>query len=174
MTFNEDGFILVKSLITKDEAIKLAIDIENNQNNPNLEDLQVPNTPAFYNHFYVNKKQSEIMSKIEEYSGSKLLKTYTYCRLYKKGDTLKIHKDRVECEISLTLDLGGDEWPIYIMDKNDKTLKFNLEPGDALIYKGCERPHWREAFEGEKHPQVFMHFVDANGPYKNLKGDPTR
>jgi hypothetical protein len=25
-----------------------------------------------------------------------------------------------------------------------------LEPGDGLLYKGCERPHWREPMPGAK------------------------
>ena len=34
--------------------------------------------------------------------------------LYKQGDELKRHKDRPSCEISTTLNLGGDPWPIFI------------------------------------------------------------
>ena len=25
-----------------------------------------------------------------------------------------------------------------------------LEPGDGMIYKGCERPHWREPLQSNK------------------------
>ena len=41
----------------------------------------------------------------------------------------------------------------------------NLEPGDMLIYKGCDLFHWREKFEGEHHLQAFLHYNDKNGPY---------
>jgi hypothetical protein len=32
----------------------------------------------------------------------------------KKGMNLKRHKDRFSCEISTTMNLGGDDWPIYL------------------------------------------------------------
>ena len=52
--------------------------------------------------------------KMEEVTGLKLYPAYTYARIYKKGDILKRHKDRFSCEISTTMNLGGDDWPIYL------------------------------------------------------------
>ena len=47
-----------------------------------------------------------------------------------------------------------------------------LEEGDAMIYRGCELPHWREAYnEGTKLAQVFLHYVDANGKFTEWKDD---
>jgi hypothetical protein len=46
-----------------------------------------------------------------------------------------------------------------------------LRPGDALIYRGIELAHWREAFQGEKMAQVFLHYVDRNGPNAAEKFD---
>ena len=85
----------------------------------------------------------------------------------KKGDVLVRHKDRYSCEVSTTLNLGGDSWPIYL----DPTGKHRpswcknriLNPGDMLIYSGCDLEHWREPFEGKDCAQVFLH-------YNNLKG----
>ena len=51
---------------------------------------------------------------MEEVTGLKLYPAYTYARIYKKGDELKRHKDRFSCEISTTMNLGGDDWPIYL------------------------------------------------------------
>ena len=55
----------------------------------------------------------------------------------------------------------------------------NLEAGDAMVYKGCERPHWREPmpglletsikkFKGDKdfllyYHQIFFHYVLQDG-----------
>jgi len=80
---------------------------------------------------------------------------------YKKGDVLKRHKDRFSCEISTTLNLGGDKWPIYLEpsgEVNKKGIKVDLKPGDMLIYSGCELEHWREAFQGKDCIQVFLHY----------------
>ena len=77
---------------------------------------------------------------------------------------LKKHTDRPACEISVTvsIDSDGTEWPIY-MDGNP----VYLEPGEGAIYLGCEVEHWREEFKGEYASQVFMHYVDKDGPHTN-------
>ena len=93
-----------------------------------------------------------------------LVPTYSYTRLYKTGDELKIHKDRTSCEISITLNLGGDQWPIFLKDK--KNIKVKLNPGDMLIYRGCEIEHWREPFKGKLCGQVFLHYNDKKGIFK--------
>ena len=110
-----------------------------------------------------------LLPKIESATGLKLLPTYTFFRVYKAGDILEKHRDRPSCEISISLCLRkkGNIWPIYI---NNTAIM--LEEGDALIYKGCEVEHWREPYtEGTKLAQVFLHYVDANGPYTEWKND---
>ena len=70
------------------------------------------------------------------------------------------HKDRFSCEVSTTLHLGGDPWPIFLKSKK-KIHKVNLNKGDMLVYKGVLLEHWREPFEGKHHAQVFLHYNDA-------------
>ena len=36
-----------------------------------------------------------------------------------RTDVLKRHKDRFSCEISTTLNLGGDPWPIHLEPKKN-------------------------------------------------------
>ena len=114
-------------------------------------------------------------------TGLNLVPTYSYARIYKKGDELKRHKDRPSCEISTTLNLGGDPWPIFIdgtgadsvIDEYKNIHKHNapkgtkvlLEVGDMLVYSGCELEHWREPFEGSVCGQVFLHYNHVNGPF---------
>ena len=86
-----------------------------------------------------------------------MIENYSYARLYKKYDILKKHKDRYSCEFSATLNLGGDKWPIHLTS-NNKNIKVNLNPGDMLIYKGCELEHWRDPFLGNICGQVFLHY----------------
>ena len=57
---------------------------------------------------------------MEKESGVKLTETYSYARIYKKGDELKRHKDRYSCEISTTMNLGGDDWPIFLEPSGKK------------------------------------------------------
>ena len=118
---------------------------------------------------------------MEKKTGLKLVPTYAYTRLYKTGNILKRHKDRPSCEISTTLCLGGDPWPIFIdptgsdnvinESKNihkpnaPKGIKYLLKSGDMIIYSGCELEHWREPFQGKLCGQVFLHYNHANGPF---------
>ncbi len=113
-----------------------------------------------------------IHHRMEECTGLKLIPTYSYRRLYKKGNVLLKHKDRPSCEISATIklsDSGGYNWPIWMVD-----TPYLLEDGDAVIYRGCELEHWRERCEGPDNyviGQVFTHFVDKNGPYTSFAYD---
>lgn len=171
MNFDSEGFVIVKNLISKEEALSLAKHLKEYEDIRNTCPL-VPNSISYYNDEILGKKQIELLHEIEKHTGYKLFKTYNFARIYKKNAILKLHRDKHECEISLTLDLGGDPWSIWITDKNELPTEIKLDIGDALIYKGCEVWHWRTKFNGDEHPQVFMHFVNANGPYSHLRNDP--
>ena len=104
---------------------------------------------------------------MEEATGLKLYPAYTYARIYKKGDELKRHKDRFSCEISTTMNLGGDAWPIYLEPSGEigkKGVRVDLKQGDMLVYSGCELEHWREKFKGKECIQVFLHYNNRKTP----------
>jgi len=125
-------------------------------------DTQIPNTYSCYSDYVMENLLIEILPIVEKQINCKLFPTYSYTRLYKKGDELKRHKDRPSCEISGTLNLGGDPWDIYLDPSgkaNQKGIKIFLEPGDMLIYYGHELEHWREPFKGEECGQVFLHYT---------------
>jgi hypothetical protein len=129
-------------------------------------DPQVPETYSHYSDIAMETLLERLTEPMSKETGLNLIPTYSYARIYKKGDVLKRHKDRYSCEVSMTMNLGGDSWPIYLepSGETDKEgVKIDLEPGDALIYRGCEVEHWREAFEGENCGQVFLHYNDASG-----------
>ncbi len=129
-------------------------------------DPQVPETYSHYSDIAMETLLERLTEPMSKETGLNLIPTYSYARIYKKGDVLKRHKDRYSCEVSMTMNLGGDPWPIYLepSGETDKEgIKIDLEPGDALIYRGCEVEHWREAFEGENCGQVFLHYNDASG-----------
>ena len=128
-------------------------------------DEQIPNTFSCYGDTFMETLMMKVLPIMEKYTTLKLLPTYSYARLYKKGDELLKHKDRYSCEISATMNLGGDLWPIFL-DYNKKEIKINLKPGDVLLYKGSELEHWREPFKGSLCGQVFFHYNDKNGPFK--------
>ena len=128
-------------------------------------DEQVPNTYSHYSDIVMETLLLKLHPLMEKQTELKLNSNYSYARIYKKGDILHRHKDRFSCEISTTLNLGGDSWPIYLEPSGKEGflgIKINLNPGDMLIYKGNELEHWRDSFEGENCAQVFLH-------YNNLK-----
>ena len=112
---------------------------------------------------------------IEKVFDLELIECYSYTRIYKTGNVLERHIDRTACEISGTLHLGGDEWPIFLDPtggKNNKGIEVNLKQGDILLYRGNELEHWREKFKGKDCSQVFFHYNDKNGQFgETLKYD---
>jgi len=124
-------------------------------------DDQVPNTYSHYGDIVMETLLIEVKPVMEKHTGIKLSPTYSYARIYKKGDVLARHKDRGSCEISTTLNLGGESWPIYLdpTGRNGQAgIEINLSPGDMLIYSGCDLEHWREEFKGKNCGQVFLHY----------------
>jgi hypothetical protein len=136
-------------------------------------DFQVPGTPAIHGDVVMEKLLEELRPAVERLSGLALHPTYSYLRVYKKGDVLERHVDREACEVSVSLCLGqepGTPWPLWIEGPSG-TSKVEMAPGDAVLYRGIECPHWREAYPGEHVAQVFLHYVDAEGPHAALKYD---
>ena len=136
-------------------------------------DEQVPNTYSHYADIAMETLLLRTLPVMEKYTKLKLNPTYSYARIYKTGDILHRHKDRFSCEISTTLNLGGDPWPIHLEPKknvgipngkkitvssNNKGVSINLKPGDMLVYRGMELEHWREEFQGDNCAQVFLHY----------------
>lgn len=130
-------------------------------------DGQVPNTYSHYGDLAMDTLLQVLRPAFEKKLNMKLTPTYSYQRIYKHGDILKKHIDRNSCEISVTLNLGGDPWPIFL-NKDKKAIKINLDAGDGLIYLGCEVEHWREKFEGQYVVQTFLHYNDAKSKNPNL------
>lgn len=139
----------------------------------NAGDSQVPGTPAYYCNIMMEVLLDDLLPEFERASGRALFQTYSYFRVYKHGDALKRHTDRPSCEISVSLCLGfegAESWPIWIEGPKG-TSPVSLNAGDALLYRGIECPHWRETFTGERQAQVFLHYVDQNGLYREWKYD---
>ena len=122
---------------------------------------QIPDTYSQYSNMAMETLLLKCQPGMEKATGLKLYPAYTYARIYKKGDELKRHKDRFSCEISTTMNLAGDDWPIYLEPSGEtgkKGVKVDLKQGDMLVYSGCELEHWREKFKGKQCIQVFLHY----------------
>jgi hypothetical protein len=133
----------------------------------------LPETPAEYGDPTFDGLLEHLRPRIEAATGLWLHPTYSYYRLYKHGDVLRRHRDRPACEISVSLNLGQlpvEPWP-FVVEYGGASCAVSLSPGDAVIYRGCEAFHWRDAFPGQKLAQVFLHYVDRDGPHADQKFD---
>jgi hypothetical protein len=178
MSFKKNKYLVLKNIISKELADFIYKYFKNKKDvarylfdekyiSPFTEyfgvwnDEQVPNTYSHYSDIVMETLLQEVKPIMEKKIDLKLSETYSYARIYKKGDILERHKDRYSCEISSTLNLGGDTWSIYI-DPTGKTnqagVKIDLKHGDMLVYSGCDLEHWREEFKGKDCCQVFLHY----------------
>lgn len=162
----ENNYIPVPGLITRERAEDLAQAFYRLEEEGRYTfDGQAPNSPATYNFLPFVRLMVEKVPQVSELCGEPVLPTYAYGRIYKRGEVLKRHRDRDACEISWTLNLAQDaDWPIFIQKPGGEEVSLILQPGDAIMYLGCDADHWREAFAGGNFVQVFIHYVRANGP----------
>ena len=200
MSFKKNKYQIIKEAIPKDMAnfifnyMMLQQDAvyymtQNNLINPanpligNWVDKQVPGAYSKYADWVMETLLLYVKPNMEKKTGLSLVPTYSYTRIYNKGNVLRKHKDRPSCEISTTLHLGGDLWAIYLDPTGANTVidefkeihkpnapkgkKVLLHQGDMLIYSGCELEHWREKFTGDICCQVFLHYNHANGKFAN-------
>lgn len=163
--------------------------------NKNPLDLYDSQTGSFIS-LYANPVMETLMDLstpvIENNVGKKLFPTYSYFRIYDKGDDLKTHTDREACEFTVALCLGADPvdkpYNIFVGERDDNSdykyyneknkleglnieHKFNMIPNSAVIFKGRDKVHWREHSTHDHFITVFLHYVDQEGPHKNEKYD---
>ena len=152
---------VVRNLISPEEAHEISECIKKSPKNDG--DAQVPNSHSYYNLPVCNILLGQLTTKVSELADKKLKPAYAYCRVCFKGADLKPHKDRPSCEYSVTLNLSQTHPWIIFMGKRGVTQK----PGDGVLYKGCEIEHSRPEFTGDEYVQVFLHYVDSEGPHKD-------
>ena len=176
--FKEKGYVHLKDFLHKDSCKELTKELKRLvDQKKTIKDEQCPKSEAIHGTVTFDKLLEDLTPHFEQASGLKLFPTYSYARFYNtQGEELKNHRDRPACEISatLTLDFEGDVWPIYMGANEDKSnaTEIKMEIGDAVMYRGCDIYHWREAYkEGKWQAQVFLHYVDQNGPHAEWKYD---
>ena len=166
-TFIANYFRMKKQVLDTSRKARYISPFENILGQYEEADNQIPHTYSHYADIAMETLMLKCQPKMEEVTGLKLYPAYTYARIYKKGDELKRHKDRFSCEISTTMNLGGDDWPIYLEPSGEtgkKGIKVDLKQGDMLVYSGCELEHWREKFKGKECVQVFLHYNNRKTP----------
>ena len=170
-SIKDKKYILIPNFFSKKELEILQPYCKNRVSAGMTFDPQSPFAPAYYKDPLMDSFLNLKKPLAEKISNLKLHKTYAYWRYYIHGSILKDHKDRPSCEISIRACINncGIKWPIHF-EKNWIDIKI----GDAVMYLGCEISHGRKPFKGIENAQVFFHYVDQNGPYKDYKEDCKR
>ena len=197
-SFDKNGYLVIKNLWNPQELYH-PVPSERGQItyfgsvdrfNHEPEEAQVNGSLARYSHPMYKTIHTGIRLKLEKEIGRKLYNTYYYDRFYFPGQELKKHADRDACEISVSVHISTNlkqDWPIWIKtpdiyaDKKKEVVfvpgenrAVVLSAGDGMVYKGCERPHWREAMPGTNrkvfgkkeelyYHQIFFHYVLQDG-----------
>jgi hypothetical protein len=161
----QNNYLHVPGFINPQQALDLAKEFKEYCTKFNLQgDPQAPNSHSMYDFMPFVRLLVEKVPEVSDLLGEKVLPTYTYARVYKEGSELLRHRDRPACEVSLTLNLSKDkDWPIYFQRPDKLETSVELEPGDAVLYLGCQADHWRNKFEGQECVQLFMHYVRSYG-----------
>lgn len=175
MSFSEQGFFIVRNFLEPNfvEFVQAYFFTRINAGQAIEGDAQAPHSYIFYGDPLMDTILGSSVEQIGKLAGLNLLPTYTYTRLYGRGDELLNHQDRSSCEVSATLALGIPENEgvnsIFFSAKEDKSdaTEIILYPGDLCLYRGCDLWHWREPFTQKWYLQSFLHYVNADGPYKD-------
>jgi len=177
--FIANYFSMQKQVYDTCKAARYFSPFENIIGNYENDQEQIPNTYSQYGNIAMETLMLKIQPLMEKETGLKLYPAYTYARIYKKEDVLKRHKDRFSCEISTTMNLGGDDWPLYLepdsskggvkegvgyVSENTKGVRVDLKPGDMMVYRGMELEHWRDKFKGKECIQAFLHYNNRKTP----------
>jgi predicted 2-oxoglutarate/Fe(II)-dependent dioxygenase YbiX len=167
--FEKNGYVVLQNSLSAQQCNQLVEHMFTLHKEGKLvQDDQCPMSDAIYGDPIFDNIMQNFAKPIGDAVGRTLLPTYTYARIYRPGEILKKHKDRPACEVSATLTLGYDAknvWPIFFDEV--KQIPVDLEVGELAVYKGCDILHWRTPFKGNWHVQIFLHYVNANGPYKD-------
>lgn len=180
--FDKNGYLVIKDLWDAKELYHPVPEIKGQYNYHSKradifthvpEEAQVKGSTSRYWHPQYRVIHSGIRQKLEEIIGRKLYNTYYYDRFYFPGQELIKHTDRDACEISVSVHIGTNlqgteaDWPFWIKTPAGEERSAILKAGDGLLYKGCERPHWRGKMPGSRsdnyYHQIFFHYVLQDG-----------
>lgn len=167
--FKDNKYVVVKQALSEDAAKILGNTLLISEANGEMipDDAQVIGASCRYGLPIMEATLLHLHKKVEENTNLNLQPTYTFTRIYRAGDVLVRHTDRPSCEISATVTLNfkaKDLWPICVKTVNNEDKEIPLEIGDLMIYRGQEVEHWREEFKGELWMQVFVHYINKDGP----------
>lgn len=182
--FKKNGYVIIRNVLDPEllkylaKQIKMIEKLLCLQNNVEpcdykFSDSQTKTSFTYYSALTTETLLETMNEKMEKIVNKSLFPSYSYLRIYYKDSTLAKHTDRPSCEYSATIciTIDAEPWDIWFETKDGIEKQIFLQPGDMIVYKGTELVHWRNKYEGKEQIQVFLHYVNAYGPYAEYKYD---
>jgi len=182
--FDRDGALLLTNFLDisnlqrkPDEKNQLCVYSNNGLTFQLESDLQILGSSETYRHPALKESFFIVKNKIEKILNKRLYQTYYFDRFYFNQQELEYHSDRPACQISVSIHIGSsdsNQWPFYIETPDKRIIDFTLAPGDAVLYKGTECPHWRKPIKSgsdDYYHQTFMHYVLQDGHFAEYAFD---
>jgi hypothetical protein len=118
---------------------------------------------------------TSLTSVVARIVGLAVKPAYAYFASYRDGAVLNIHRDRIQCQYSISFLLeyqpvpdGVSPWPLWMTrEPTAEGVALYQRVGDGIVYKGCELYHYRsELPDGHASTHIFFHYVpsDFTGP----------
>lgn len=188
--FDKDGYLFIKNFLDLENLNHpkdVIPGIKEYFGNINLWDHrnenQVPGSSSRIKYPPYKKLYYEAKEKVENILGRKLYTTYYLDRIYYPNQQLYKHLDRDACEISVSIHLSSnlkENWPFKLetrtwytnkkmkeLWKEGEEVEILFNPGDAIIYMGCEVPHWRDPLKS-RHNKLSRIFKKDDTYYHQL------
>ena len=127
-----------------------------------LGDEQVPLRYHAHNEPLARMLLQSLTGFVSWLAGEPFKPSYVYACTYLPGSVLEPHRDREQCELSISFQVDftpepddKTPWPLLV-----EGHPISLGLGDGLIYRGRELTHAREALpEGQTSTSLFLHYV---------------
>lgn len=128
---------------------------------------------------------------IGELTGADLLPSYDYFRIYRKDDVCRVHSDRPSCEHAVSLTLAYSDaqpWPLQVGSRpvsaegpcyddfgDEPFTSVEMQPGDAVLYRGIDLRHGRTQPNPNRwSAHLFLFWVERGGKFEQHAFDVQR
>jgi len=199
--YNKDGYATIRGLIPPEVASNLFKQLQMDlqaagksfETFAKLHDLSRHQTSDISGHFYrpLTTFLWGMTPIISELTGADVLPSYDYFRIYQKDDICRVHSDRPSCEhsVSLTIAYADDiPWPLEVGSVrvsgedpceegwgDEASNEVEMQPGDAVLYRGIELRHGRTRPNPNRwSAHLFLFWVERGGKFEQNAFDAQR
>jgi prolyl 4-hydroxylase len=146
------------------DAEKIAQEVLETSSGPCMNQRVSPSSITHLPQRYKDRLSNDLRSTLEGWYGGELELTSIYgVRKYTNGSVLRMHVDTINTHVVsaiINVDQELDEdWPLLILDHEDKEHEVLMKPGDMVLYESAKLLHGRPtAMVGSHYDNIFIHY----------------